>query len=673
MPRAPIPASHPSGARVFAPLAHLRARHAALGFGVRLVLALVITLAVVGGTGYALMAGRLRQQQTAGYASIVHADVQGFEAIGRTSRSSALALAEIDRSLDAVGHRPGVLEAVLIDQNHTIKASGTAIDRIGAKNSDPRIDAALLHGTTYSGHEGDPRRNPKNFEFVAPVQLPSGRYAVEVNYDHRFLDANLASLRGTLALVGLLALVVGALVFYLVGGRSLVRSHRYALVRALRDGLTDIPNQRAFQDDLALAIASAKHHNAHLGLAVLDIDDFKLLNNRHGNAHGDALLKRVAAILSASRIEDRAYRLGGDEFAMLLPRVDALGGGRFARRLSRRLNDSEAMVSIGICDLRAGESGELLRAGADAALLEAKRRGGRCVVSFDDIRDRVLITTSESTDAMRRLIDEGGLRTVLQPIWDLGSKTLLGVEALMRPDPKYGFSSPAEVCDLAEQIGHMHDLDVLCVQSALTHVAPELPDGALLFLNLSPQTLDLDADGNDWLRGLIARSALTPERVVVEVTERFGGRSAPILKTLSRLRDHGFKLALDDVGTGNAGLEMLRSVGADFVKIDRSIVSAAPLERNARAVLMAMATYARQTGSFVIAEGIEDQETLDFLGESEEWDLRPDRIIQGGQGYGLGRPGPTLVSEPPGLLLHAVPDPPAGEPQLLLIEPPVAA
>ncbi len=627
-----------------------------MGFGARLGLALAITLVVVGGIGYVLMARQLRQQQTASYASyasIVHADVQGFEAIGRTSRSTALALSQIDRLLDAVGHRSGVLEAVLVDQSHTVMASGTVNGGIGVKDSDPRIVAALLHGTTYAGREADPRRNPKDFEFVVPLQLPNGRYALEVGYDHRFLDSELVSLRGTLALVGLLALIVGALVFYLVGGRSLVRSHRYALVRGMRDGLTDMPNHRAFQDDLTVAISSAKRPDAHLGLAVLDVDDFKLLNDRHGTAHGDAILKRVAAILVAGRIEDRAYRLGGDEFAMLLPRIDALGGASFARRLSRKLTDSQAMVSIGVCDLRVGESGDLLRAEANAALHEAKRGGGHRVVAFDDIRDRVIITTSEKTDAVRRLIDESGLRTVLQPIWNLDSQTLLGVEALMRPDPKYGFSSHAEIFDLAEQIGHMHELDVLCVQSALTHVAPELPHNTLLFLNLSPQTLDIDADGNDWFRELIERSALTPEHVVVEVTERFAGRSTSIVKSLSRLRDQGFKLALDDVGTGNSGLEMLRKVGADFVKIDRSIVSAATIERNARAVLMAMATYARQTGSFVIAEGIEDQETLDFLGQIDDEDLRPDRIIQGGQGYGLGRPSPHLASQPPGLLPHA--------------------
>jgi EAL domain-containing protein (putative c-di-GMP-specific phosphodiesterase class I) len=85
------------------------------------------------------------------------------------------------------------------------------------------------------------------------------------------------------------------------------------------------------------------------------------------------------------------------------------------------------------------------------------------------------------------------------------------------------------------------ELDVLCVMSALAHITPELPDDALLFLNLSPQTLDVDAGGNDWFRELIEGSQLVPERVVVEVTERFAGRSVSIIKSLSRLREQGFK------------------------------------------------------------------------------------------------------------------------------------
>lgn len=279
----------------------VRAPHFARGFGIRLGLALVITLAAVGGIGYSLTADQLRSEQIANYKSVVQADGASFEALSRTSQTPARAVREINQLLNAVGDRTGVIEARLIDQRRVVVATGARNNAIGYTDSDPRIGAALLHGTSYAGGETDPRRGSKNFEFVIPVQLPGGRYALEVGYDSQFLDSSLAALRSTLALVGLLALMVGGLVFYLVGGRSLMRSHRIALLRAMRDGLTDMPNHRAFQEDLEQAVSSARRHDAHLTLVVLDVDDFKRLNDRHGTAQGDAILKRVAAILCAGR------------------------------------------------------------------------------------------------------------------------------------------------------------------------------------------------------------------------------------------------------------------------------------------------------------------------------------------------------------------------------------
>ena len=132
----------------------------------------------------------------------------------------------------------------------------------------------------------------------------------------------------------------------------------------------------------------------------------------------------------------------------------------------------------------------------------------------------------------------------------------------------------------------------------------------------------------------------------------FSGRTASVLRCLRRLRAQGFKLALDDVGSGNSGLEMLREVGAEFVKLDRSIVAAAPEEANARAVLLAMATFAGQTGAFVIAEGIEDAALLEYVRTIDDQLLHDGTtIIQGGQGYGLGRPSPQLPA--PGACLEA--------------------
>lgn len=626
----------------------------AFSFGLRLFLAIALAFALIGVVGYVLVDRNLEHRQIENYAADLRADAQGFEEMGAHAASPADAIPGIDRLLNAIARRPGTLETLLIDRRHVISAAGED-HLIGTQHADPRIEAALGHGTSYAGREADPTKDRNNFEFVVPVNLAGSRYAYEVIYSHRTYDAQLHDIRKVLALVGLLALLGGGGVFYLVGGRALLRDHRRALQRATRDGLTDLPNQRAFQDELPQAVASANRYQDPLALAVLDVDDFKFINDRHGHPHGDAVLKRVAAVLQEARPGDRPYRIGGDEFALLLAHTDTDGARTLARRLSRSFSDAGIEASVGVSAMRPGQlespaagrkspaagGADTLRAEADAALYEAKRQGGNGCAHFDDIRERVVVTTSEKKEAVRRLIEEGRLTTVFQPIWDFAAETLLGVEALTRPDPSYGLSGPAEAFDIAEQIGRVHQLDVLCVQNAL-RVVPQLEPGVLLFINLSPQTLDLDAERNDWVRLAVQEAGLPLERVVIEVTERFGGRTAAVVKCLKRLRQQGFKTALDDVGTGNSGLEMLRKVDAEFVKLDRSIVTAAPTESSARAVLMAMATFARQTGAFVIAEGIEDEDTLQFLRDIDDRELQLDTIIQGGQGFGLGRPSPEM-------------------------------
>jgi diguanylate cyclase (GGDEF)-like protein len=605
-----------------------------LGFAMRLAIAVVVTFVVVGAAGYFVIVHQLRENFLARQAMAQRADVQRLETVGGGSGSPAVAARRIDDVLTSIRGRPGIIDVQLVDRPRTG----------GATNTDARIDAALSQDRRYAG----PGQDDRHLQLVSPVALPSGRYALAITRDHTFVDGSVAVVRKALGWITLIALTIGGGVFYLVGGRRLMRSHRIALQRGTRDGLTDLPNQRAFQDEFAAAVASARRYGDPLTLVVLDVDDFKLVNERRGHPHADELLQRIAGVLREGRVGDRGYRIGGDEFAMLLPNANEGGSWTLAGRLSRALIASGAAVSIGVSNLRSGQCPEDLRGEADAALQEAQHLGGNGVVHFDEIRHHGLMPTSAKNDAVRRLIDEAALSTVFQPIWDLDAKALLGVEALTRPSVEYGLRGPAEAFDIAEQIGRAHELDELCVRNAL-RIVPALPDDVLLFVNLSPYTLDLDVDGNDWLHDAVKRAGLPVERVVVEITERAGGRTASVVKCLQRLRGQGFKLALDDVGTGNSGLEMLRQVEAEYVKIDRSIVTAASTQRTARAVLLAMATYAAQTGSFVIAEGIEDQETFDFLGAIDQ-DLRPHRIINGGQGYGLGRPAAKLGAEPPKLL-----------------------
>jgi diguanylate cyclase (GGDEF)-like protein len=620
-----------------------RENDSALAFGVRMFAAVALAFALLGTLGYVLVDRNLEHRQIQAYAADQRADASSFEDVAGRAVTPAAALLQVDRLLDAIARRPGTLEAVLVDRRHFVVAAGGA-GLIGTTDVDPRIEAALEHGSSYAGREADPRKDRPNFEFVTPVELSGARYAYEVIFSRRTYDAQLSAVRRVLLLVGLLALFGGGAVFYLVGGRVLLRDHRRALQRATRDGLTDLPNQRAFQDELPQAVAAAARYQDPLALAVLDVDDFKFINDRYGHPHGDAVLMAVAKILREARPGDRPYRVGGDEFALLLAHTDSDGARTLARRLSRSFKEAGIEVSIGVSATRPGLRADTLRAEADAALYEAKRQGGGQSAHFEDIRGRVAVTSTEQKEAVRALLQEGRLETVFQPIWDFTAERLLGVEALMRPDPSCGLDSAAEAFDVAEQLGRVHQLDVLCVQSALRALG-ELADGVLLFINLSPQTLDLDAARGDWVRAEVEAAGLAPKRVVIEVTERFGGRTAAVVKCMSRLREQGFRTALDNVGTGNSGLEMLRRLNADFVKLDPSIVLAAPTDPSARAVLLAMATFARQTGSFVIAEGVEDEETLGFLRSIDAQDLQVDTIIQGGQGGELGLPSAAMPSD----------------------------
>jgi diguanylate cyclase (GGDEF)-like protein len=625
-------------------------RSATFGFSVRLTIAIAATFALLGTAGYVMMGDQLQRRLVDTYAGEHRADARSLADAQVSAPGTAAARRRISALLDAIAARPGVTEAILIGPDNVVVAAGDPTV-VGQRDSDSRIDGALRRGERYVGHEADPDEDRRDFEFVVPVDLAGQRHAFEVTRNHELLDGQLGDVRHTAILLVVVGLFGAALVFYLVGGRALVRSHRIALRRASRDGLTDLPNQRAFRDDLERELQSAARHGDALAICSIDLDDFKFLNDRHGHGHGDAVLGRAAAVLRALRAGDRAYRVGGDEFSVILTRTGLEGTRAVARRLDAALRTAGIAASIGTSVLRPGHEPDALLAEADAALYEAKRHGGATIVHFEDVRDRVAVTTPDEVRALHRLLASGDVSTAFQPIWNLGPGSLLGVEALTRPAPDSGLSNPAQAFDIAEQLGRVRDLDALCVRSALRSAA-ELPPGALLFLNIAPQTLDLDAD-DDWLLRAVTAAGLEPGRVVIEVTERFSGRMASVLKSLRRLRAQGFKLALDDVGTGNSGLEMLREVGAEFVKLDRSIVAAAPAETNARAVLMAMTTFARQTGAYVIAEGIEDESLLDYVRQID--DVLPRDIatlIQGGQGYGLGRPSPTVP--PAGATLAAV-------------------
>jgi diguanylate cyclase (GGDEF)-like protein len=611
--------------------------------GTRLALTLIITLVLVGTAAYLLLSSQLHTNQLQGYSLLNRADAEAMEA---ASRGSSQPLKGPDQLLRAIGRRAGIEEAILIGPNRLIRASAAGAP-VGALDDSENTRRVLREGATISGTESDPGEDETAFEFLAPVEIEGERYALEVAYGSASFDAQLAGLRQTVALLILAAALIALPIAYLVGGRSLLRSHRVALERATRDGLTDLANQRAFQDELEQAVAQAERNGDSLALALLDIDRFKQVNDRLGHHEGDAALKRLANTLRDGRTADRAFRIGGDEFALLLRQTDEAGARTVTQRLSKTLREADIPTSIGVAILRPAQDFKDLRVEADAALYEAKRAGGARAELFSDISEQVKIATSGKREAVARLLEQGRLTTVYQPIWSFDTGLLIGIEALSRPDPAYELSGPEEAFDIAETIARVHELDLLCVDSTLETAPAALPPESLLFLNLAPKTLELDDGSVAWLTDRVEEAGLAPERIVIEVTERIHGRTEEVLRSLAELRSHGFRLALDDAGTGNSGLEMLRRIDADYVKLDRAIVGAAATEPNARAVLMAIATFARQTGAFVIAEGVEDEETMAFLRQIEATDFGSEAIVQGGQGFGLGAPMPPDPSRQP--------------------------
>ena len=367
-------------------------------------------------------------------------------------------------------------------------------------------------------------------------------------------------------------------------------------------------------------------------LALLDLDEFKVFNDAQGHQRGDEVLRAFADLLREARLSAAAFRLSGDDFALILSQasltVATLALERFREDVER--SSLGITLSIGVAETTSEEfDRELLYTQATAALREAKRRGRNRLLTFEEIESSVSLVSSAKIRAVRRVLSEGKMTVAFQPIWNLTTGSLLAWEALVRPAADYGFAGPQEMFDLAEQIGRAHELDGICVRAILARAA-ELPADTLLFVNLTPQTLVYDPLTGATLLEAVISAGLTPSRVVVEITERSIVQLEEVIQKVKFLRSMGFRVALDDAGAGNAGLELLSQLSIDFVKIDRALVGRALTDQAAHSVLVGLATIARESHISVVAEGIESPEMLDLVQQLQ---------VHYAQGYLLGRPG----------------------------------
>jgi diguanylate cyclase (GGDEF)-like protein len=613
----------------------------------RLTLTLILTLTLLSGVNFALFSARLTSTVIDGGRADARAEAQGIEQVyASVTPGRGAALHELREAVDHIAAADDVTGVFVIDVRGVVVAAADPT-AVGAREF---VNGTLARsGQAYAGREREATEDSHNFEYVQPLRLGGQRYALEIDKDGEALRSSISALRRTSLLLLLAALVCALPAFFLLGGRKLVTLHRRALLHATRDALTGLGNTTAFHEELHRAIAMAARDGEPVTVAVLDVDDFKLVNDRRGHRAGDEVLLGLAQLLQGGRPEDRGFRIGGDEFALILPRTAA--GGATARLTSIRRTCAETLavtLSCGIAELDPQTpDAETMIEEADAATYEAKRLGRDRVARFADLDDAQIVSGSQIA-ALHELLAGAPPDIAFQPIWELADDVnrIIGYEALARPDPSSGLS-PGDAFAIAERIGRAHQLDALCRGATLAR-AHELPDDALLFLNVAPQSLDHDELAGDALVRAVRAAGLEPARVVLEITERSSARLERVVRDARRLRGLGFKLALDDVGAGNAGLEMLRRMPVDFVKIDRDVIVESSNGGAARAVLHAVLSFAAESGAYVIAEGIETEAMLDHV-------RHPPAIlatgrhggVQGVQGYLLGRPSTARLTAIP--------------------------
>ena len=539
--------------------------------------------------------------------------------------------------LDHIAATNGTVYVGLFDADaRPVGARGTVVKLI-----DPRkVAAVLVSGKPSAEPERDPGEagQPGRYAFVLPVRSREGMLVIEIDQRAEIIDDVLADLRMSQVYGLLLGLVLAIPVSYLVGGRTLNRQHHRAQRTANTDALTGIAARRPFRPALEAALADPTAANVVLGL--IDIDDFKQVNDRLGHTYGDRVLCALAGSFDTLRASDTAYRLGGDEFAVVLTNSTDAQADEALGRVRRALTERAPGItfSAGLASARPQDAvaAQELWERADAALYDAKARGRRQTVSFD-ATSTGLTVSQDKLDAISSLVaDDGGLTVAFQPIWDLRSGQIIGHEALLRLPPGVPIDGPEEAFELAQRLGLAADLDECARRTILASVRARHWDG-LLFVNIHPDALPrLDAET---LVSDAAAAGLAPDDIILEVTEHTGLDLPEPIRVLKQAHALGFRLALDDMGSGNAGLRALTHVRFDVVKIDRLVIARLGLDPASDATVAAAVTFVQQTGGWIVAEGIENAETLEVvLGIG-----RGPSAVAGiaGQGYFLGRPAAT--------------------------------
>jgi diguanylate cyclase (GGDEF)-like protein/PAS domain S-box-containing protein len=428
---------------------------------------------------------------------------------------------------------------------------------------------------------------------------------------------------------------------------AIKRSEQDLLQLAHYDPLTGLPNRLLFIDRTTQALTNARSSKRGCALLLIDLDHFKNINDSLGHNVGDEVLKAVAERLKSLFDTDLTLaRLGGDEFALLIEScqqvVQAAGyaqrildGFKAPFMLENQQLFISASVGISLFPDDASSPAQLLR-NADSALFKAKSDGREAYALYTEELTAHAQQRVHLASELRRAIERHELRVFYQPIHNLHTRRILGVEALVRWEhPERGLVSPGEFIPIAEQSGLIADIDAWVLNTSCKQMCNWLAAGvdiSFVAVNISSRLF-----GSGHLVQQVAKvlrdTGLDPAHLELEVTESAVMEDPDqAIEQLHRLRDLGLSLAIDDFGTGYSSLLRLKRMPVQKLKIDQGFVAGLPSDEDDIAIVRVIIALAQSMGMRVLAEGIEHVDQAAFLLANG---------CQMGQGYWFARPVPA--------------------------------
>ncbi|MCP5153054.1 MAG: EAL domain-containing protein [Ectothiorhodospiraceae bacterium] len=409
--------------------------------------------------------------------------------------------------------------------------------------------------------------------------------------------------------------------------------------RAHFDTLTGLANRNLLNDRIDHALERSKRSGEYVALLMIDLDDFKQVNDGLGHDIGDGYLRAVAGAIRASvRESDTVARIGGDEFAVLLEGLRQAESamqiatkilGLTANRMEVDGKRIQPSMSIGIslfASTNTRFSAQWLLKAADTALYRAKGRGKNCYHVFTEELDQELVHNIGLDRQLREALARDQLRVHYQPIVAGDRRGVVAVEALLRwAHPKQGLLEPRAFLPALEKLGLMPEVGEFVVHEAVERLASLRAQGLReLSMHVNVSAAQLATPGfAAFVVGVLAEHGVPASHLCIELTEAvLFERAASAERELRALRKEGVKVAIDDFGTGFGSYSYLKELAVDEVKIDGSYVRGLGEGRANRAIVRSILTLARELDVGVTAEGVENLEQYRQLGELGRADLQ---------------------------------------------------